>query len=100
MHQEIGIDYYFKCRLKRLNQLRWKLGDESNRVGEQHRFTAGQLQPPRGGIECGEEPIFHKNASIGEVIQQCGFAGVGIANDGNAMQPRTLSGFRLCVTHP
>ena len=43
------------------HQLVRQLPDEADRVGEQHRFAAGQLQPARGGVERGEQPVLDQH---------------------------------------
>ena len=59
-----------------------QLADEPDGVGEQHVLVGRQAQAARGGIERGEELVLGERGRAGERVQQRGFAGVGVADDG------------------
>ena len=76
-------------RVERKASTSWwgSLRDEADGVGEQHGLAAGQLEPPGGGVEGGEEPVLDEHAGVGEPVEQGGLAGVRVADDGDALGP-------------
>jgi len=57
--------------------------DEADRVGEQDGVAARQADAAGGGVERGEELVLGQHVGLGDRIEQGGFAGVGVADDGD-----------------
>ena len=56
--------------------------DETHCVSDQDRLAARQLSPAGGGIQRGEELVRYENSSVGQLVEQCGFAGICVSDQG------------------
>jgi len=57
--------------------------DESHSVREKHLALGRKYHLPQCGIERGKHACALQYAGLGQGIEQCRFAGVGIADQGN-----------------
>ena len=62
MDEQVGVGRHLEGGAEGLDQLVGQLADEADGVGEQHGLAAGQLEPPGGGVEGGEEPVLDEHA--------------------------------------
>jgi len=82
MDDEVGNRGFFKRGVEGLDQFVGQSAHEANGVGEQQRLFVGQGNFAGGGVERGEEFIFHQHICAGEAPQKRRFANVGVADDG------------------
>jgi len=68
-----------------------KLLDESYGISEQGDIAAAQFDAARGRIEGSEELVSDVDVGIAQLVQQGGFPGVGISNQGNDRDFRALT---------
>ncbi len=59
-----------------------QFADETHGVREQNILVRGQSQSSGGRVERGEQFVLGQNAGAGERVEQGGFAGVRVADDG------------------
>ncbi len=93
--EQVGFEHHLERRLERLDQAVGQLGDEPDRVGEQHRLAAGQRELAGGGVERGEEAVLDEHARVGEAVQQRRLAGVGVADERDGGQATAVLGLAL-----
>src|SRR5690606_9156253 len=73
------------------HQLVRQVTNEAYGVGQHDRTQVIQLEPAQGRIEGREQLISRVDLRRGQGIEQGGFAGVGIADQGNSGDIRTLA---------
>ena len=56
---------------------------QAHRVNEHHPAAVRQLQPPRGGVQGGEELILRQHPRLGEGVKEGGFPHVGVPHNGH-----------------
>ena len=95
MHEQVGVGHDRQRRLERLDELVGQLADEADRVGEQHRLAAGQVEAAGGGVEGGEEAVLDEHAGVGEPVEQRRLAGVRVADDGDPLGAGPVLGLAL-----
>ncbi len=81
MDEQVGVFDHLEGGAEGLDQLVRELADEPDGVGQQHRLTAGQRQPPRPRVEGGEQAVLDEHARVGEPVEQRRLAGVGVAHE-------------------
>ena len=64
-----------------------ELVNKSDRVAKQDGRPRFRIDHTNGGIQRGKEPVIDINRTIGEVIHERRFAGVGVPDDGDAQKP-------------
>jgi len=89
--QKIGDDDFFEGRLEGLDEAVGQTADETDGVGEQERAAVGQHELARRGIERREQLVCGEHLRAGEFVEEGGFAGVGVADDGGAGDGRALA---------
>ena len=47
---------------------------KAHRVAEDDAGFGGKVEPPRGGVERGEQLVFGEHVGFGEAVEQGGFA--------------------------
>ena len=82
VYQEVGDNGFLECGLERFDEPVGEAADEADGVGDEELVIAGEVKLAGGGIEGGEEFVFGEHAGAGEGIEEGGFAGVGVADDG------------------
>ena len=95
MDQEVGVDHHVERRLEGLDQLVRQLAYEADGVAEEHRLATGELEPPRRGVERGEQPVLDQDPGIGQAVQERGLPCIGVANDGNRPVASPVAGLGL-----
>src|SRR5690554_1252448 len=103
MQQQIGLYRLFKRGPESRNQGRRQIADEAHRIG--HHHLPGTLYPhaTRRGVQGGEQLIGRIGVCPCQGIEQCRFAGVGIAHqrDRQRAAARTRAPLRGALTlHP
>jgi len=82
VEEEVGLDDFFEGGFEGFDQAVGELADEADGVGEEDVLVGGEAEAARGGIEGGEEFVFGEDGRAGEGVEESGFAGVGVADDG------------------
>ena len=83
MHKYIRFEQFVQCRPKSGEQFVRQIADKAYRIGNNCFGILRKAQPGAFCIQCGKEFVFNQNGAFGESIEECGFAGIGIADDGN-----------------
>ena len=65
---------------------------------QQDPLAAGKVEAAGGGVDGGEQAVLHQHPGVGEPVQQRGLAGVGVADDGDGLQPGPGPGLALDPT--
>ena len=86
VQQHIGQRGFFEGGGKGGYQPVRQVAHEADGVGENQAGFGGEVEPPRGGVECGEELVLREDVGFGQAVEQAGFAGVGVADDGKGFQ--------------
>ncbi len=81
--EEVCEGGFLKCGHEGFDEAVGEVADEAHGVGEQHILIVGEGEAACGGVECGEEFVFGVDVGSGEAIEEGGFAGVGVADDGD-----------------
>ena len=81
-----------------LDELVRELAHEADRVRQQHRLTAGQVEPAHARVERGEQPVLHEHPGIGEPVEQRRLAGVRVAHDRDGAVARARPALALRAT--
>ena len=100
MEQQVGVLQLLQRRLEGLHQLVGELADKADGVRDHHiqRVADGELAS--GGIQGVKEAVVGRDGRPGELIQQGGFPGVGVAHDGNHRGLVLLPELALGGPHP
>src|SRR3989344_8394904 len=84
MQNKIRMNSFHKCGCKRIDKLCRKVFDKSYSVGDEHLLhTYRQVQTPHTTIKRYKECVIDGICFTAQTIKQSGFAGIGIADDGN-----------------
>ena len=83
MQQKICVFQLLQGRPERIHQMVRKLCNKAHGVRQDHIQVVGYGQLAGGGIQGIKEAVVGRNACAGELIEQCRFAGVGVAHDGH-----------------
>ena len=65
--------------------------DEANGIGDEELLVAAQHELARRGIERREKLVGGEHLGAGEGVEEGGFAGVGVANDGGGGDGHALA---------
>lgn len=80
--QEVGHDGFLERGFERLHEAVREAADETDGVGDEELVITGEVKLAGGGVEGGEEFVFGEDVGAGERVEEGGFAGVGVADDG------------------
>jgi hypothetical protein len=80
--QEIREHRLLERGLEGFDQAVGQISDEADGVGDQQRLAVGQVDAAGGGVERGEQHVLGHDIGPAQGIEQRGFAGVGVADDG------------------
>ena len=83
MNQQVRLEHFLEGGAERGHQLVRQVGDEADRVGEDHLAARGQPQFAHGRIQRREQLVARRDTGAGERIEQGRFAGVGIPHQGH-----------------
>ena len=86
MKDDVGFLDLVQRGAERLDQLVRQAGDEADGIGDDRRPSAGQLQPPQGGVEGGEQHVLRHHRGAGKAVEQGRLAGVGVAHQGDGRE--------------
>ena len=67
-----------------------QFADETDRIGQKHIGSVRQLQLARGRIKRGKQLVLGKNARVGQTVEQCRLARVGVTDNCNLGQPAPI----------
>jgi len=98
VQEQIRLDDLFERGFERFHQAVGQFFDEAHRIGQQNVLVGGQFQAAGGRIQRGEQFVLGQNGGAGELIQERGFAGIGIADDGSQRPVATLTAHALRLT--
>ena len=100
VEQQIGVRQLLQGGLESLHQMVGQLADEAYRIAEEHCAGIGDLQGTGGGVQCIEEPVVGGNVRTGQLVEQGGLTGVGVAHNGHHRYLVLLPAGTLGGTHP
>lgn len=80
--EEVGDDGFFEGGFKGFDEAVGEAADEADGVGDEEFLSATEDELTGGGVEGGEEFVFGEDVGAGEGVEEGGFAGVGVADDG------------------
>ena len=83
MQQQIGVLQLFQGGLEGAQERFGQGADEADRIGDDNLPFAGETQAAGGGVQGGEEQVFGKDLAPGQGVEQGGFAGIGVTDDGD-----------------
>src|SRR5690606_4056514 len=83
MQQQIGLTGFLQRGTESLYQLVRQMADETYGIGQHDRAYIGQLDAAQGRIQGREQLIGGVHRRLGQPVEQGGFAGVGIADQGD-----------------
>ncbi|RMU40499.1 hypothetical protein ALP29_05226 [Pseudomonas syringae pv. avii] len=89
VQQQVGIARLFERRPKCLDELVGQVTNETHGIGQHNRPQVVDVQTPQGRVEGGEQLVGRVHIRLGHVIEQRGFAGVGVAHQRNRRDIRT-----------
>lgn len=89
VQQQVGIARLFERRPKCLDQLVGQMTNETYCVGQDNRPQVVDIQTAQGRVKGGEQLVGRVNVRFRHVVEQRGFAGVGIAHQGHGRDIRT-----------
>ena len=95
MQQQIRVCGFFQRGMKGCDQRMGQVADEAHGIGQDNLPDFRQKQAPRGGVQRGKQLVGRIGARFGQRVEQRGFAGIGIAHQGNAQQLATTAGTTL-----
>ena len=82
VNQEVGDDYFLERGLESFDETVGEATDEADGVGDEELLIAAEDELARGRVECGEEFVGSEDVRASEAVEQGGFAGIGVADDG------------------
>ena len=91
MQDEVGLDHLFQRGPEGRDQMRRQVGDEADRVRQDHRRAMRQPDPAQRRIERGKQHVFGQHAGAGQPVEQRRFAGIGVADDGDDRERHLLA---------
>ena len=97
MDDQVGQNHLLEGGPERLDQIVWELADEPDRVGDRGSAPAGELDPPRRGVERREELVGHDHPRPGQPVHEGRLPGVGITGDRDLGDPGVLTARSLQV---
>ena len=80
MQDDIRLQHLFQRGAEGRDQFVRQIRDEAHRVGQDHAPPVRQAQAAHGGIERGEQEVLRHHVGMGQLVEQRGLAGVGIAD--------------------
>ena len=63
-----------------------QIADEADGIGQNHARLMRQEKPARSGIQSSEQLVFRQYVCFGQAVEQAGFSGIGIADNGKGFQ--------------
>lgn len=82
VYEKIGDDGFFEGGLEGIDEAMRELAHEADGVGGQHVLAVVEIESAGGGVERGEELVSREDFGLGQLVEQGGFSGVGVADDG------------------
>ena len=86
VQEHVGIRQLLERGLERLDQVRRQLADEADRVREQHLLRGVDAPAAGRGVERVEQAVVGRDVRPRQAVEQCGFSGVRIADEGHDRQ--------------
>ena len=80
MEQQRGIARLLEGRAERRHQLMRKPADEADRIGDEHPSAVGKGEPAQGRVQGCKELIGLEDTGLGQAVEECRLARVGIAH--------------------
>ena len=75
---EVGLEHHLEGGPERLDHLVGQLADEADRVGQQHRLAARQVELAGPRVEGGEEAVLDEDVGLAQAVQQRRLPGVRV----------------------
>ena len=91
MQHEVGLDHFFQRRPESGDQMGGKIGDETDRVGQDDRRAVRQAKTPQRRVERGEQHVLRQHPCPRQPVEQGGLAGIGVADDGDYRKRHLLA---------
>ena len=83
MQEHVGVLQLLQCGLEGLDEVGGQLADEADGVGDEGLLRLVELEAAGGRVEGVEQAVVCGDIGACEGVQQRGFAGVGVADDGD-----------------
>ena len=80
--------------------MRWEIGNETDRIGQDNGAAMWQLHAAQGRVERGEQHILRQNASAGDAVEQRGFACIGVTDQRDDVHSLALATAPVQLTLP
>src|ERR1019366_6563002 len=100
VNQEVGQLNRLQRGHESLDEVVRQVRDESDRVGEEHRLTTGELALARARVEGDEEAVLDLHPRVGDRVQHRGLAGVRVADEGHFTMPTARATVALHASGP
>ncbi len=88
VQEKICVGQLLESRPECSQEIRRKIGDEADRVGDDHFTLPGKAQSATGRVERHEQLVGRRDLGVGERIEKRALAGIGIADDRQDRQGR------------
>ena len=83
VEDDVGFGDFLEGGAEGGDEFGGKVADEADGVGEDDAAAGGEVEPAHGGVERGEELVLGVDLGTGEGVEEGGFAGVGVADEGD-----------------
>ena len=80
MNDDIGINHLLQSGTKGGNEMMRQVRNKSHRVRDNDRLSAGQIQGTRHRVKGGKQLIRSPSITVGQAIEERGFAGIGVSH--------------------
>ena len=80
--EEVGEDGFFEGGFEGFDEAVGEVSNKSDGVGDEEGLAVWEFDAAGGGVEGGEEHVFGHDVRAGELVEEGGFSGVGVADDG------------------
>ena len=91
VEQQVSETNRIERRAERLDELMRELRDETNGVGQEHCLSTGQGQLAGPRVQGLEEAVGSWHVGVGQLVEQRGLAGIGVADQRHLPTPPTAT---------
>ena len=91
MDNKVGDHGFFERSFKGVHKAVGEAADEADGVGDEELLIAAQDELTGGGVEGSEEFVLGEDVGAGEGVEEGGFTGVGVADDGGGGDGHALA---------
>lgn len=95
VQQDISVTHFLESGFEGFDEAVGQVANEADRINKDEAFAAREAIEAGGGVECGEEFVFDEHVGAGQGVEQSGFAGVGVSDEGDHGKVSMLAAFAL-----